>query len=296
MRSSFRCCSCCSFELVDYIKEPATPLSQYFYAFFELFQTRDVNDNYHSMYENIYNTRLNYVQQIGSKLLQGSSPIFGKEGYAEIAAYINHLRNQPSPDVNELIDAISLMSTLEDECYHTQGSYFHVVLHNQSADRDLVSHLPIDLLLASAIENLCFAYTHVSKSDKYMNRVLDVYKLISIRLRQNKLNGIQENVYKIIFHDLPEQGALKTSSFANLTKRLNFTYQLEDTINKLISYIFQTNLGGGFKNLKTRKGHNAKKMIGGRYRNVYIDTSRRQYVKKDGKLVRVTSFQKTSKI
>lgn len=73
---------------------------------------------------------------------------------------------------------------------------------------------------------------------------------------------------------------------------LNFTYQLEDTINQLISYIFQTKLEGGFKNLKTREGQNAKKMIGGRYRNIYIDTSRRQYVKKDGKLVRITSFQR----
>ena len=67
---------------------------------------------------------------------------------------------------------------MEDETYHTQGSFFHVVLQLQKKIRmEFTTESDMLFLLeCSLIENLCFAFTRANfraKSDKYRMRVND---------------------------------------------------------------------------------------------------------------------------
>lgn len=83
-------------------------------------------------------------------------------------------------DPNELVDILSQISTYEDECYHTQGAFFHVVLMMQRGIefKDISSYkeIYINMLRASALENLTFAFTHQHaprKMQKYLARYHD---------------------------------------------------------------------------------------------------------------------------
>lgn len=103
-------------------------------------------------------------------------------------AYINSVQQfnilaQQAKEVssdNMLIDVLSRISTYEDECYHTQGAFFHVVMMMQRKIKfkDIKEHREIfaNMLYASALENLTFAYTHfasVPKRNKYLDRYND---------------------------------------------------------------------------------------------------------------------------
>ena len=86
---------------------------------------------------------------------------------------------------NKLIDLLSRISTFEDECYHTQGAFFHVVMMMQRKIKfkDIKEHAEVfaNMMYASALENLTFAYTHfaiVSKRNKYIARYKDALKQI----------------------------------------------------------------------------------------------------------------------
>jgi len=76
---------------------------------------------------------------------------------------------------NLLVYHISLISTFEDECYHSQGAFVHVVLMMQRGIAVTGDLAP--LLQASAVENLCFAVVHPAvKRNKYLNRAWDALK------------------------------------------------------------------------------------------------------------------------
>lgn len=94
---------------------------------------------------------------------------------------------QDNSDANQLIDILSKVSTFEDECYHTQGAFFHVVMMMQrkiqfkdiAENRDVF----IKMMYASAFENIVFAYTHfdhVSKREKYLYRYRDALRNIEL--------------------------------------------------------------------------------------------------------------------
>ena len=80
-------------------------------------------------------------------------------------------------NINNLINNISEISTFEDECYHSQGAFFHVVLIMQRGINFIDSNNNTSaynfLLVQSFIENLCFSFTHFNRRDKYLKRAID---------------------------------------------------------------------------------------------------------------------------
>ena len=78
---------------------------------------------------------------------------------------------------NSLVDIISQIAFLEDECYVTQGSFFHVVKHLQQGmlfnDSKYYPTTWNNMMCCSIMENLNFAVSHVSSRGKYMIRVYD---------------------------------------------------------------------------------------------------------------------------
>ena len=90
-------------------------------------------------------------------------------------------------EFNDIIRLISELTLTQPECYHTQGAYFHVVLNRQkgidfpaSIQKNDTStrNIWINMLMASCIENLCFALNHHERRQKYMMRVSDALRLI----------------------------------------------------------------------------------------------------------------------
>jgi len=122
--------------------------------------------------------------------------------------------------INNIISIFSQVSTAEDETYHTQGSFIHVVtLIQRNVKIEPISYIPKireiykNLLLCSVIENSCFSFTHFAidnpdKVKKYILRVLDGfiriygeilnYSLINLKLKEEFKNlKIDENrLYK----------------------------------------------------------------------------------------------------
>lgn len=96
-------------------------------------------------------------------------------------------------NIDELVNKLSELSTYEDESYHTQGSFIHVVQiiqirkkapsHSVTRKRSSTDFAQlIKLLEVSMIENLCFAYNHFddeNKRAKYLFRVVDAIRRIS---------------------------------------------------------------------------------------------------------------------
>lgn len=99
---------------------------------------------------------------------------------------INILLTHDHEDSNVIVDNLSIVSTFEDECYHTQGAFFHVVMMMQRKIqfRDIREHLDVfvKMMYASAMENLSFAFTHYdtpTKRNKYIDRYNDALERIS---------------------------------------------------------------------------------------------------------------------
>jgi hypothetical protein len=108
---------------------------------------------------------------------------------------INELDNvvHSNPNPNVIVNYTSALSLYEDGSYHTQGSYFHIVMMIQKKitfkirtpmDRQIYKNL----LSASIIENLCYSYIYTKKQDKYLSRVKDGLD------RLKKYKNIFENI------------------------------------------------------------------------------------------------------
>lgn len=279
------------------IRKDNSPLSQYFYAFYELFQLNSkgfstLMQQYFATYHSIYNARLQFnmrmAEEMGFKVSRASNV-----NYEKLAFRIHKLMEMNKAD-ETLIDTISLLSTLEDECYHTQGSFFHIVLHNQAGKDNVRLLLNPMMLCASAIENLCFAFTHSNKQDKYLHRVDDAIKMLcKMKIKKDTLEFtiIKTILYFTNFTCAP----LFTSSLVRaetlpsriFTERRRIAVVLSNLIE-----LFFGNLRGGMKVMKAKNGETVKKMTGGRLRNVYIDKQKRQYVRYQGTLTRITDVPK----
>jgi len=93
---------------------------------------------------------------------------------------------------DEVINLTSALSLYEDGSYHTQGSYFHIVMMIQkkikfkirtARDKEIYKNL----LSASIIENLCFSFVYPKKRDKYLSRVKDALDRLKKYKIKNKL-------------------------------------------------------------------------------------------------------------
>lgn len=129
--------------------------NQYYYAFVDMSQKqkRDASND-----DELYINRYNQFSIMIERLKAGET------------------------DPSHVIDILSTISTFEDECYHTQGAFFHVVMMMQRKikfkDIEENKEVFVKMLYASALENLVFAYTHFdipSKRNKYLIRYMDAY-------------------------------------------------------------------------------------------------------------------------
>lgn len=113
-----------------------------------------------------------------------------KEMFGEVAAVVQQ-RSDSKEDADELIDAVSILSTLDEECYHTQGAYVHVVMCMMSRNESITKQLTKEMLVASMLENMCFAFTHPTKGNKYLGRVADACRWLVLVLP----NGFEHMAY-----------------------------------------------------------------------------------------------------
>jgi len=104
---------------------------------------------------------------------------------------------------DSVINLTSILSLYEDGSYHTQGSYFHIVMmiqkkieFNPRTIRD--KQIYKNLLSASIIENLCYSYIYIHKREKYLSRVKDGLDRLEKNNIKNKLfNQLEKNIQNI---------------------------------------------------------------------------------------------------
>lgn len=253
-------------------------------------------------------------------------PVVSSEDYNELVALISNLKrgykeasnDDKATKGNHVIDAISQLSTAEDETYHTQGSYFHVVLqmqkkYNIAYDETTVNKM-LHLLRNSFVENLCFAYTHheKGKSPKYLNRVIDawermrtVYASLGANSPKNPFNPGPDYTFKRVseirldynaplsffalsyFKQIYDQ--LKESSTKINKEGLHKQIALYfDSIKKYVQPPEQPHGGSGILKQTSIKKH----IQGVGERVVYVDASRKQYIKVKGEFIRLAKARK----
>lgn len=79
-----------------------------------------------------------------------------------------------------IIDRITEIASYEDECYLTQGAFFHIVLKMQRGYALTIDintkNIWLFMLACSIIENVKFAISHKGSRHKYLYRVYDAYR------------------------------------------------------------------------------------------------------------------------
>ena len=103
----------------------------------------------------------------------------------DLAILKNDIDNSLTQEkANRFVDLMSQIAAQEDECYITQGAFFHVVMHLQRGIpfRDRVSgyyfNIWNSMMICSAVENIKFAFSHPSSRGKYIIRVFDALEQI----------------------------------------------------------------------------------------------------------------------
>lgn len=153
-----------------------------------------------------------------------------KKDYAnlvyELAILRQNIQKGDQKKANEFVDIISQIAAQEDECYITQGAFFHIVMQlqqgQQFTDSNSFPNLWNSMMVCSAIENIKFAVSHESSRGKYLIRVFDALKRIkhisssesnatSIALNQMFLNlrGVLLNYFNEVITDTTTQELLK---------------------------------------------------------------------------------------
>lgn len=150
-------------------------INQYFFAFFEF-------------YKKIKKKPLNVIKY--KKILTE---------YILKTNQLNNLLKDKYINESEIINMISILSLYQEESYHTQGSYFHIVMMNQKnicfKINDKNKKILQNLLSVSIIENLCFAYNNSKKRIKYIMRVKDGLDKLHINNIDTKLfNSLIKNI------------------------------------------------------------------------------------------------------
>lgn len=231
--------------------------------------------------------------------------------------------NNENAIANAIVDAISLVATMEDECYVSQGAFFHVVMMMQrgikfvdAEEEGTYEHDVLKfMMVCSILENLRFSIHHPGKSrGKYLIRVLDANLYLDTTL-QTKLSSflqditIKSNISNDEIYDLqslrrnkstPELKQRFLSLEDSLKTRLasletEFIQQLYDALYQYVASDVYTDtskpMTGGKLKLKpllsTSTKQQVKKMVAGKNRLVYIDAKRRQYTKQKGNFVSV---------
>ncbi len=186
---------------------------------------------------------------------------------------------------DKLLEKISSLSLYQDECYHTQGSFFHVVLLMQAKleyldiNNNLNSKFKYRFLIEqSLIENLCFSITHFHRKDKYLKRVFDAY---------NRLDS--ESILKSFLNS--NLGFKNDVNYINSI--INSDLQtLISMVERLKAYLINNKeliLSGGNKSFKKllKDGISVKKLINGRDRVIYVDNTRKQFYKQNNTFKRI---------
>lgn len=286
-----------TFPRSDAYAQGVKPLSQYVYAFHELLGAHEFHD--FAKYKTVYNGL--YEREV-------------VEGYASIAAQIDSLINSKcttdSCDKDsEIIDKFSKLSTFEDECYHTQGAFVHVVMVNQQG---LDITCTPEMLAASMIENLCFAYTHKDipkKCAKYLSRVLDATRRARSATTEHTTETTKAIISVLDSTDISRVLGMSSMMLGGLkiggddTRLRTFIESNISHINSvllnLLAIVFSPSAAAGgshkLERLKDNEGRPMQKHVKGRMRNIYVDRQRRQYVRVGGAMVRLTDAKATSK-
>ena len=293
-------------------------LSQYFYAFYELFQLKESELNRCKIYNKMYNEM--YNEHIAGR------------NYEEMVSNIDTALKGTSDD-NKIIDLVSLLSTFENECYHTQGSYYHVVLGLQMGTHmDFDLDVKCNMLAASAIENLCYAYIHRSNYTKYINRVFDAVKSFDsidkspdIARRVKSLNSIDKipditsRVKSVDSIDKSSYIASRVKSVDSIDKspdiasrifaciktlqsnikssEIEEIEEIEKTLLELLKITIPLQTGGMLKlqKMKNKEGLIIKKYINEKERVIYVDNTRKQYVKHKNAYIPISKFRAMTK-
>jgi hypothetical protein len=265
-------------------------ISQYFYAFTELFHAnidvefKSYKDTYKRVLQGEVDKLLNGNTRNAQTMRIGIASEIHNRIIAARTTYEIYIKNADpkkkynftNTESNAVINMISLLSTTEDECYHTQGAYVHVVHYLQkryttvSRVVDQFSDVWVQILCASAIENLCYAYTHSSNRTKYVNRVKEAYTSMQKHITSPQVASLEHTIYSL------------------LTGINDTGYDIKAALLELLNIIIRPLAARGgsqqggigcYRKLIDKQGHSVKKTIKGRARVIYVDSRRRQYVK-----------------
>lgn len=152
----------------------------------------------------------------------------------KINSYIDDLQKREKitqNNINNLIKIISYTSLYQDECYHTQGAFFHVVLMMQKnidfTDKNKYPKIFDNMMGTSILENLIFALLHSDRRTKYINRVLDALHRI---INRNFF------IYKVFYKSINDQiQRLIHVNWFNTQDAVNITLNIKhDAINESI--------------------------------------------------------------
>jgi hypothetical protein len=171
--------------------------------------TKDIGDFRRYFISDCYNNKCkNIVNQYYFATIEVRKPKIRKLDalYMKLSNDLDillHANHTYSNDDNSVINLTSALSLYEDGSYHTQGSYFHIVMMLQKKivfnirtvqDKQIYNNL----LSASIIENLCYSYIYKKKRDKYLSRVKDGLDRLKKYNIQNKLfNRLEKGVPNI---------------------------------------------------------------------------------------------------
>lgn len=148
-----------------------------------------INQYYFAFFEYIKKTKSNKLILIHSKRIREEVKITKELEKKFKNKYFDNIK----------INLISILTLYEYEGYHSQGAFFHVVMMIQKKIKFDIKNkqqkiIFKNLISASIIENLCFAYIHYNKKDKYLSRVNDgIEKLKEYNIKNKIFDKLKIN-------------------------------------------------------------------------------------------------------
>ena len=191
------------FDINFYITNFELPIKKITNANFNKLESYYISKCYfNSCQKNVVNQYFFAFFEFYKKIKKPLNVIKYKKKLTEYISKTNELNNLLKDKyVNEskIINMISILSLYQEESYHTQGSYFHVVMMNQKKIffkiNDKNKQILQNLLSVSIIENLCFAYINSKKKIKYIMRVKD-------GLHRLHINNINTDLFKSLIKNI----------------------------------------------------------------------------------------------
>ena len=303
--------------------------SQFQYAFYEYLyfgikRPKILDFEYDMIVRDIYilKNKLNIIYQ--EKNIRENTLNTLEDGQEKEAYIIEHNKKEEieKKDIQLISDLLvtlcSQLSTVEDETYHTQGSYIHVVTLIQRSlklgtqilvrTEDRTDDIMNDLLKTSIIENACFSYTHfdnIKKLEKYLTRVLDGFiRLYNTSLSKynysiqvyaklrasfnfkeiiSETRDIKDKEYKSLF-DITQEILLKILSNTEVTNvdKCNLRDNLDRLYDTLIMKKLNSQGGGKNKKQIMTKTNNKILLNNGKNYNIYLNNRGTKYIKTKG--------------